>query len=114
MRQGGQTIGRMGQEVTLAGEIASTQAVAAAPPAQVFRAQAATVGATRAEDAAVAVTNGPPSVNPGLHLDVALNLVVLQFFNAQGDVTQSIPSQKQLEAYAQDGSDPSQTVSKLL
>jgi hypothetical protein len=83
-------------------------------PAQVFRAQAATVGATRAEDAAVAVTNGPPSVNPGLHLDVALNLVVLQFFNAQGDVTQSIPSQKQLEAYAQDGSDPSQTVSKLL
>ena len=60
------------------------------------------------------MANGPPSVNPGLHLDVALNLVVLQFFNAQGEVTQSIPSQKQLAAYAQDGNDPNQTVSRLL
>jgi hypothetical protein len=32
-----------------------------------------------------------------------LNLVVLQFFDAQGNVEQSIPSQRQLEAYRQDG-----------
>ncbi len=42
------------------------------------------------------------SANPGMHLDPALNLVVLQFFDSKGNVTQSIPSQKQLKAYQQD------------
>jgi hypothetical protein len=38
-------------------------------------------------------------VNPSLHLDLALNLVVLQFVDNNGDVTTQIPSQKQLKAY---------------
>lgn len=56
----------------------------------------------------------PPPVNPGLHLDLALNVVVLQFYNAQGEVTQSIPSPKQLQAYqlhAQTSSSGSFTIS---
>jgi hypothetical protein len=38
-------------------------------------------------------------VNPSLHLDLALNLVVLQFVDDNGNVTSQIPSQKQLKAY---------------
>lgn len=37
--------------------------------------------------------------NPRLHTDLALNRLVLEFFDAQGDFTHSIPSQKQLDAY---------------
>jgi len=37
--------------------------------------------------------------NPRLHTDLALNRLVLEFFNAQGALTNSIPSQKQLDAY---------------
>ena len=37
--------------------------------------------------------------NPRLHTDLALNRLVLEFFDAQGDLTHSIPSQKQLDAY---------------
>ena len=48
-----------------------------------------------------------PLLNPRLHLDLALNLVVLQFFDDQGEVTSSIPSAKQLKAYtAQQGEPP--------
>lgn len=50
--------------------------------------------------------SGPPPVNPGLHLDPALNIVVLQFFNSKGDVTQTIPSPKQIKAYQQEASAP--------
>jgi hypothetical protein len=95
----------------VAGEIAITQG-ATMPQAQSTRTAAA--AAAPASTGAVSVANGPPLTNPSLHLDLALNLVVLQFFNAQGQVTQSIPSQKQLEAYQQDGTDASQSVSKLL
>ncbi len=56
----------------------------------------------------------PPPVNPGLHVDVALNIVVLQFFNASGEVTQSIPSPKQLQAYHHAELDKSSPVSTLL
>jgi hypothetical protein len=45
---------------------------------------------------------GTPNLNPGFRLDPALNLAVLQFFDEKGDVTQTIPSQKQLQAYQQD------------
>jgi hypothetical protein len=72
----------------------------------VARAQSPTPAAptpSAASTAAQPTSNASaPALNPGLHLDLALNLVVLQFFNAKGDVIQSIPSQKQLEAYQQD------------
>ena len=47
-------------------------------------------------------SSGTPNLNPGYRLDPALNLAVLQFFDEKGDVTQTIPSQKQLQAYQQD------------
>jgi hypothetical protein len=37
--------------------------------------------------------------NPSLQLDPALGLVVIQFRNDAGDVTASIPSERQLQAY---------------
>ena len=40
-----------------------------------------------------------PSPNPQLQLDPALGVVVIEFRNAAGTVTTSIPSQRQLEAY---------------
>jgi len=53
-------------------------------------------------DTRATINAGPPAINPSEHVDPALNLVVLQFFDAQGDLEQSIPSQKQLDAYRQD------------
>ncbi len=48
---------------------------------------------------AAAAASKRPLVNPSLHLDLALNLVVLQFIDNNGNVTTQIPSQKQLKAY---------------
>ncbi len=45
----------------------------------------------------------PPAVavpNPELHLDVKVGLAVIEFRSEDGTVTLSIPSQKQLDAYA--------------
>ncbi len=53
-----------------------------------------------AADPVASVTGSKrPLINPGLHLDVALNIAVLQFVDSNGDVTETIPSQKQLKAY---------------
>jgi hypothetical protein len=40
-----------------------------------------------------------PAPNPSLQLDPALGLVVIEFRNHAGDVTTSIPSQRQILAY---------------
>lgn len=40
-----------------------------------------------------------PTPNPTLELDAVLGLVVIQFRNDSGAVTNSIPSQQQLDAY---------------
>jgi hypothetical protein len=40
-----------------------------------------------------------PITNPSLRLDPALGLVVIQFRNDAGAVTESIPSERQLQAY---------------
>ncbi|MGC1407327.1 MAG: hypothetical protein WA864_00115 [Acetobacteraceae bacterium] len=41
----------------------------------------------------------PLTVNPVIRLDQSLGLVVIEFRNASGAITTSIPSQQQLEAY---------------
>lgn len=41
----------------------------------------------------------PAQPNPSLQLDPALGLVVIEFLNDSGAVTDSIPSERQLEAY---------------
>ena len=62
------------------------EAVQPVPPAAAF-------------DAGQSTVSKRPLINPSLHLDPALNLVVLQFLDNKGDVTDSIPSPKQLKAY---------------
>lgn len=42
---------------------------------------------------------GPPILNPTLRLDPALGLVVIEFRDESGNVTASIPSQRQIDAY---------------
>jgi hypothetical protein len=60
------------------------------------KAKAATVEPT----AVAAPSPTPPlTTNPVIRLDEALGLVVIQFRNASGAITTSIPSQRQLEAY---------------
>ncbi len=77
----------------------------AAPPPQTAPASpfAAPV---QPDPASVAAASKRPLVNPSLHLDLALNLVVLQFVDDKGDVTSSIPSVKQLKAYKAHQSEP--------
>ena len=71
------------------------------------------VAAAPPQSAGINLATIPPPVNPGFHLDPALNIVVLQFFDAKGNVTQSIPSQKQLDAYhADDGATATQSTQK--
>jgi len=41
----------------------------------------------------------PALANPRLTVDPSVNRVVLEFFNSSGAITNTIPSQKQLEAY---------------
>ncbi len=41
----------------------------------------------------------PLTVNPVIRLDQSLGLVVIEFRNASGAITTSIPSQQQLDAY---------------
>jgi len=52
-------------------------------------------------EALVQTTPSPPHPipNPTLELDPALGLVVIQFRNANGAITSSIPSQQQIDAY---------------
>jgi hypothetical protein len=45
------------------------------------------------------VTTPLPTPNPTLRLDPALGMVVIEFHNASGALTTSIPSQRQLAAY---------------
>ncbi len=60
----------------------------------------------------VATASKRPLFNPSLHVDVALNLVVLQFVDDNGDVTNSIPSPKQLKAYREHLPDPAAAAKK--
>ncbi len=69
------------------------------PAAQAPVPPANAAAAAPADPAAGAAVSKRPLVNPGLHLDVALNIAVLQFVDSNGDVTETIPSQKQLKAY---------------
>jgi hypothetical protein len=67
---------------------------APAPPRQPTRQAAAPQPATEEAPAPAA----PPAPNPSVRIDSALNLVVLEFRDAQGEV-HSIPTARELDAY---------------
>ena len=85
--------------LTLSGAIAfsPSPSLVGAAPATTTKAAAST--ATASDPVAAAASSKRPLVDPSLHLDLALNLVVLQFIDDKGNVTRSIPSEKQLKAY---------------
>ena len=60
------------------------------------KAKAATVESATVVDPAPAP---PLTTNPVIRLDKSLGLVVIEFRNASGAITTSIPSQRQLQAY---------------
>jgi hypothetical protein len=68
-------------------------AAAAIPPARALPAEASAATPTARALAA------PPMPNPRLRLDPSLSLVVIEFRDAGGEVSQSIPSPKELAAY---------------
>ena len=63
----------------------------AAPHARVPTEQPATANATTAA--------GPPPPSPTLRFDPAAGVLVIEFHNDAGQITNSIPTQQQLEAY---------------
>ena len=48
-------------------------------------------------------SSGGSPPNPSVYLDPSLNLVVLAFFDAQGNLTSTVPSEQQLQAYQRNG-----------
>jgi hypothetical protein len=46
-----------------------------------------------------------PLTNPAMRFDLKASMVVIEFFDAQGEVQHRIPSERVLEAYAR-GEDP--------
>jgi hypothetical protein len=56
-------------------------------------------GADSAVALAGPVGTQPPTLNPALCIDAALGVVVMQFYDDRGDVTASIPTARQLQAY---------------
>ena len=55
--------------------------------------------AASSSDAPAARTVLPDLPNPSMHLDPQLGVVVLQFRNTSGVVTNTLPTQAQLDAY---------------
>jgi hypothetical protein len=72
------------------------QAIAAVPNAGDSHAEARTDPFPLTQGAAAMAQ---PYVNPNLHLDPALGLVVIEFRDESGRLTSTIPSQRQIEAY---------------
>jgi hypothetical protein len=81
----------------------STSIAASPPPSLVAPARAA---AMRAEAPPTIPAKVPPPLsNPSVRLDPQLNIVVLEFYDANGEITRKLPTERQLRAYTM-GQDP--------
>jgi hypothetical protein len=80
------------------------------------RAAVATAGTSAASSTVLAATAAeprqgapvkvpPPLSNPSVRLDPQLNIVILEFYNADGEITRKLPTERQLRAYTM-GQDP--------
>lgn len=54
-----------------------------------------------------------PLTNPAMRFDLKTSLVVIEFFDAQGEIQRMIPSERVLEAYAR-GQDPTYPATALV
>jgi hypothetical protein len=85
--------------------------VAATPPdAPSAPAVRSTTAAADPQNAAA--TKLISTANPSYVLDLGLGLVVLQYHDQKGEVTSSIPSERQLQAYRDGGSAATETSGK--
>ncbi len=82
---------------------AMSTSVAAAPPPPVAAARAVAEPAASAPPSPTKVP--PPLSNPSMRLDPQLNIVVLEFYDANGEITRKLPTERQLRAYTM-GQDP--------
>jgi hypothetical protein len=57
--------------------------------------------APQQEAAPSTATAAPSYPNPSMHIDPALNIVVIEFRNTAGTVTDTTPTEQQLDAYRQ-------------
>jgi hypothetical protein len=58
-----------------------------------------------APDAARGATQPAPLLNPRLRIDAALNLVVLEFRDDAGEISRTIPTAREIDAY-RSGAEP--------
>ncbi|MBC7635506.1 MAG: hypothetical protein H7251_07880 [Acetobacteraceae bacterium] len=56
----------------------------------------------------------PMHPNPSYHIDPALNMVVIEFISARGQIISSLPTPQQLDAYQRAGTMPNTPQSSLL
>jgi hypothetical protein len=56
--------------------------------------------------AVVPPRQAPPPLSPALRVDAALNLLVVEIRNSEGEVVHSMPSARQLDAYRSGAADP--------
>ena len=78
---------------------AAASAAYAAPPILPTRSSAAAAIAGQTIASAAANSAAAPHPSPVSLLDPSTGLVVLEFYNAKGSETESLPSKKQLENY---------------
>ena len=67
--------------------------VRAAPPAAAVAAPDASLAAAGSN------TTAPRVLNPDMHLDPSLGIVVTEYFNSHGDETQQFPTEKAIQRY---------------
>ncbi len=80
-----------------------TEPVASAPVASA-NARADVPSGTVSTPAEATVTQAPLHPNPALHIDAALRIVVMEFYDDSGKVVSSIPTSQQLAAYRRSAS----------
>lgn len=70
-------------------------------------ARASAKSATQAAPTGNPAAHPPFCLNPSLHIDGALGLVVMEFYGSDGTLSTSIPTVHQLDAYRRAGVGPS-------
>lgn len=83
----------------------ATRPVSLAPSAPAARALPAALPDDLSPRPQSVLAKPVPLTNPAMRFDVKASMVVIEFFDAEGQVQRKIPSERVLEAYAR-GQDP--------
>ncbi len=69
------------------------------PPVRPISPAVATAVPTASPTVAATSATTPRVLNPNMHLDPGLGIVVTEYFNALGDETQQFPTEKAIQRY---------------